>query len=177
MSDLWEEEEDLGKEEDLEKEEDNLEEEEEEGYMENFLYEACKRGDTEAVHWALREGAAVNERRWGCFGSTPLIAAAQNGPAAIVELLLKQPGINLNCKDEHGLTALHFACIFGRVDILELLLAGDSGRSLEARDSLGFSPLMCAVEGGHEGCVELMVRETGIELETGDWKGLEERAR
>ena len=72
---------------------------------------------------------------------------------------------------------MHFACIFGREDVLQLLLNRAGEASLEARDTLGFSPLMCAVEGGHVGCVERMVGRADLETRDGQGGGLEERAR
>ena len=52
---------------------------------------------------------------------TPLIHAAINGHAEIVELLLKQPGIVIDCQDKWKKTATDYAAHFGYTNIVKLL--------------------------------------------------------
>lgn len=48
------------------------------------------------------------KNRWG---ETPLKFATRNDHSAVVVLLLQQPGIDVNARDEDGDTALHHAWI------------------------------------------------------------------
>ena len=62
----------------------------------------------------------------------------------IVELLLKQPGININARDRLGWTALHLAAHWDREEILGLLL-DQPGIAEKATTDSGSSVLHVAV--------------------------------
>ena len=55
-------------------------------------------------------------------GETPLLIAAKEGNAHIVQYLL-DAGAAPDASDAEGLTALHAACYQGRFDVINLLLA------------------------------------------------------
>ena len=61
------------------------------------LWEACVRGDITSIRLAVQGGADVNERDGVTM--TPLMWAAHRGKAEISELLLQQPGIDIDCMD------------------------------------------------------------------------------
>lgn len=54
-----------------------------------------------------------------------LMIAAQIGHIEIVKELLAREGIDLQAQDENGNTALHFAAIFDRLDVVKALLYAD----------------------------------------------------
>ena len=63
--------------------------------------------------------------------------AALDGPAAIVATLAG--GVDLECRDEYGYTALHVVAAAGRADAVAALLA--HGADAGARDDRGLTPL------------------------------------
>ena len=128
------------------------------------LWEACVRGDITAVRLAVQGGADVNETDGVTM--TPLMWAAHRGKSEISKLLLQQPGINIDCSDEDGRTAMHYACLFGCLEVLRMLLASESRGSINQPDKGGCTPLMCASNYGHVECVKLMVGVAGVDLET-----------
>ena len=97
----------------------------------------------------------------------------QWGKADISELLLQQPRINIDCSDEDCRTAMHYSCLFGRLEVLRMLLAAQSQGSVNQPDRGGDTPLMSASNYGHVECVRLMVSVAGVDLET----GVEDRTR
>ena len=133
------------------------------------LWSACGRGDIRAARLAVQGGADVNERDGG--NSTPLTWAAWRGAADISEWLLQQPGIDLDCSDNGGYTAMHYACMTSSVAVLRMLLAAQSQGSINKRDNLGRTPLMLALDNGHVECVRMMVGVAGVDLETRDERG------
>ena len=86
-----------------------------------------------------------------------MFLAAQNGSAAMIELLLKG-GADVNAPVlAHGETALMMASRSGSVDAVKVLL--DHGAQVNAKDTLrGTTALMWAAEQGHVGVVELLIR-------------------
>merc|ERR1719509_145338 len=88
----------------------------------------------------------------------------------VVKVLLAQPGVDVTCRDEGGLTALHCACCHSSAGIVRRLLAMP-GVEVEARDGLGRTPLMLAVVDGNEKVVRLLVEVEGIDLDTRDNHG------
>ena len=121
----------------------------------------CEEGKLEKVRAALKRGEEVNKRQ-RAEGYTGLILAALKGHEAVVELLLQQPGldVNLTCH-VYRRTALHMACRQGHAGIFRRLLAHPSLTCHNDLESEGFSPLMLAVEG-----VDLEIKDLeGVGLE------------
>eukprot|EP00873_Tetraselmis_striata_P025974 jgi/Tetstr1/446238/TSEL_033782.t1 len=71
---------------------------------------------------------------------------------------------DISCKDEIGMTALHYAAHQGHVEVVELLLRGVEGGSaadISCKGNIGSTALHRAALGGHAGVVELLLR--GVE--------------
>ena len=85
----------------------------------------CYRGEVEGVREALGRGVDVNTRNegneWNEWNMTGLMMAATEGHEEVVEVLLAQPGLDINCKDNDGSTALHWACDRGAGVVRRLL--------------------------------------------------------
>ncbi len=76
-----------------------------------------------------------------CFGkngSSILHIAASCGKGETIEALVKL-GMNLEEKDNEGLTPIHYAVRSGHINTIEKM--AQSGANLEARDQFGFTPL------------------------------------
>ena len=134
------------------------------------LWDACNTRNIPAARLAVQGGADVNERD-GDYNRTPLMMAAVRGAADISEWLLQQPGIDIDCSDDNGYTAMHWACWNGQVEVLRVLLAAQSQGSINKRDNLGRTPLMSALEYGEVECVRLMGEAAGVDLEARDEGG------
>ena len=138
----------------------------------------CQEGKLKKVRAALVRGEDVNQSASGGF--TGLMVAALKGHEAVVELLLQQPGLEVNLFDEEfRQTVLHLASTEGHTGIVRRLLAHPSLTCHNAVDSDGVSPLMEAVWNNRVKCVRELVAVEGVDLETRDSQGrsLEEVAR
>jgi ankyrin repeat protein len=81
-----------------------------------------------------------------------LIAHVRAGKIKEVQEALKQ-GVDVNQRDEHGLTALLLAAINGYEDIVKLLLA-DKKIDVNLANKQGYTPLMRAAYFGHKNIVQ-----------------------
>lgn len=97
----------------------------------NDVEYAVKSGDEAAVSQHLRSGGDVNART--IYQSQMLHVAARNGQAAIVSLLLKAPGVEINALDYGGMrrTALHWACQRGDVRSVEALVSAGADTKIQ----------------------------------------------
>ena len=107
----------------------------------------CKKGTLEEVGKALANGADVNERD-EIFKKTSLMEAVKDAKEPLVSLLLQQPGIQVNAKDNGGQTALHYAAFCSGTKgrkVIRLLLNFPSIDTM-IRDCGGDTPLMIATK-------------------------------
>ena len=117
---------------------------------ERFL-EFCKAGDLKGVKDAITSGADVNQLcEWGRTG---LILAVARNNKPLVSLLLGNPNIDVNAKDNsrHNQTAFFWALsIFQKIgtrggwEILQLFLS-DPRVDKNIQDNDGYTPLTVAV--------------------------------
>ena len=110
-----------------------------------LLHEASAQGNLIMVELLLRLGADPNAQDGG--GHTPMYCLAneyRGSEGRDVVRVLAQRGANVNANDgvKHC-TALHMAARRGNVEIAEALL--DCGADIDARDSLGDTPLRRSV--------------------------------
>lgn len=94
------------------------------------------------VQALLDAGCDVNERDSSGGGCTPLCYA----PSASVASLLLRHGADTAAHDDEGLTALHWACIYGREDVVGTLL--DAGVEVHAQDKFQWTALDYAKQAG-----------------------------
>ena len=85
------------------------------------LYEACAGGQAEAASLLLDAGAKPNAR--DLFLETPLFIASAEGETAVVRVLLRHGGVEVDAFNDEQRTALHDAASYGHSDVVELLLA------------------------------------------------------
>ena len=89
---------------------------------EDNIWLKCWAGNLEVVREALQAGGDPNTRG-GTANKTCLMWAIIRGNEEMVDVLLEQPSIEVNAKDNDENTALHWACAPGNVAILNQLLA------------------------------------------------------
>ncbi len=82
----------------------------------------------------LDNGADINAK--GQSGMTALMWAASNGNKEVVDILLKNPKINVSVKDKFDHTALYYAVSSGNTEIVELLLTKGKAQFDKSKDLL-----------------------------------------
>ncbi|OCK77967.1 ankyrin, partial [Lepidopterella palustris CBS 459.81] len=87
-------------------------------------------------------------------GLTPLFVAVMGDSTALVEMLLENSDNIDACNDRNGRTALHMASIYGKGDIVQLLLKSGADPLLQDKD--GYCPLHYAVSEGHHLSTKLL---------------------
>jgi ankyrin repeat protein len=94
----------------------------------------------------VEKGANVNPTTE--LGRTPLIISAVEGNPELARLFLDN-GADIEAKDQnYKRTALHFAALYGQLDIVDALLK--KGAHVDERDGAGKTPLDYAARYGHE---------------------------
>lgn len=165
------------------------------------IINAAQRGDTAAVR-ALLDANPKAFSRGDAQGMTPLLWAAVQGHAPVVELLLAR-GADASVKDPRGTTALLLAAERGHLDVVRLLipsagadergealrravstgrtelsvwLLDEVGVALEYGGKDGKTPLACATISGHAALAEeLLRRGAQVEAHSSTFLPLEER--
>ncbi|XP_032892476.1 ankyrin repeat and SOCS box protein 14 [Amblyraja radiata] len=149
------------------------------------LHEAAKLGRVDIVESLLRSGASVDPH--SAFGLTPLALAAQNGRTEVVKLLL-QKGADVLSQASDGVSVLFEAASVENGECLALLLEYGADANvpkytghlpihratyrgyyrlvkqlievtdISAIQESGISPLHSAAAGGHQQCLQLLLR-------------------
>ncbi|WP_133406401.1 ankyrin repeat domain-containing protein [Parashewanella tropica] len=89
------------------------------------------------------------------------LKAVASGDINNVKTFIEQ-GIDINCTNKHGETALHLACRAGNVELVKLLLAQRA--DVNFCDKYNTTPLMCAVGSKHLGTVQLLLKSENIDV-------------
>jgi uncharacterized protein len=122
------------------------------------LHWAAMRNDAELAQTLLYAGANVKATtRINSY--TPLLLAAKNGNATVMEPLLKA-GADANLATANGTTSLMFAAAAGNADAVKILL--DRGADVNAKESYrGLTALMSAAASDRADIVHLLVAHGG----------------
>jgi truncated hemoglobin YjbI len=136
-----------------------------------LLHAASAAGNLAIVELLLRVGVDPNTKDSG--GHTPLYSVGNEctvaGGGAVVRALV-QSGANVDaCDGVKRCTALHMAARRGNVEVAEALL--DCGAEIEARDSLGETPLRRSVNCGKTEVARLLLSR-GADIHSKGSKGL-----
>lgn len=145
----------------------------------NALIFAAQGGNADVAELILKGGASPNCS--ASDGNTPLSLAVEGKSPRMVEALLKagaQPtdailvaavwagevemalmliraGANPNARDDLGQSALHRAAEMGELEIVRALIQARAKRDLKAN---GTTPLLIAIQNGHEACAIELIR-------------------
>ena len=95
--------------------------------------------------------------------------ALQNNHMEVADLLLSQPGIQVNAKNRYGQSALHFACGKSNVASVKKLLSipGILVNEREGTEGTGCTPIKLAIASGNIDIVRLLIAAPGILLSEG----------
>lgn len=131
---------------------------------------AVKRGDIEAVKLLL---CNENLNIRGMWNSTPLIIACQYGYDEIAITLLDRPGIDVNHLNEKGAGALLFACLEGKLEVVQKLVSlgaeccpptTSSLYNQQIDKSVPCVPLSAACMNGHQEIVQILIDNCGCDV-------------
>jgi ankyrin repeat protein len=131
------------------------------------LIDAClveSNPDLDQIRRLIRNGADINslndDDKW-----SPLLSACGRGHLAVVDILLQQPGIDINKTDDGAYTPLFMACQAGHELVVQRLLK-ERGISVNQATNEGTTPLVVACRNGHELVVQHLLQQPGIDI----WK-------
>jgi len=109
--------------------------------MEDILLEMARNGDLDALSKLLKTDPSIVKTQDGENGA---IHSAANGDQADVVALLLDFGVNINARDEDGMTPLHRAAD-GNLRTARLLI--ERGADLNIQDKQGYTPASLAISG------------------------------
>ena len=119
---------------------------------------------------AKRSG--INSRDDSDTGKTVLHkACCENASVELITKLLKKYKADVNCRDNNGEAALHFAASWGRSDVVKILLQVP-GIDVNVRDTKGMTPLNAGSREGDNAydAIEMLVKRKA-DLAIGDEDG------
>ena len=112
--------------------------------LDRALFDACQKGQLEAVKDLLAKGADVNVK--GDHGITALIKAISLGHLEVAKELLAH-GVDVDATNSNDETALLHASQRGHLEVVKALLA--AGADANAKGNIGGTALMQASHCGH----------------------------
>ncbi|ROW15476.1 hypothetical protein VPNG_02257 [Cytospora leucostoma] len=134
------------------------------------LHIAAQKGHDRIIHTLLNHhphSSSLDCDAPDSEGRTPLMHAVVAGHPAVVQALLAA-GARCDPVDRARRSVLHLAVLYGREEVLRLLLVavrgGGCGSLLDAYDADGDTPLHLAVAEGFEAGVVMLLR-SGTDLE------------
>ena len=130
------------------------------------LWILCRDGKLDEVRSALACGEDVNNKKSG--GNTALMLAVLKKHNSIVKLLLDQPGVKTNEKNNRGYTALHWAALFNNREGARMLLLHPTMDSANAKNNFGETAVMTAVRGGRKEVLSELVAHRSVSLDIGN---------
>ena len=133
------------------------------------LFMICRENDIVKMRQALAGGFNPNQRLHE-DGIKALHIVAHRGHQEMVSLLLQQPDIELNPRQDSGETPLHLAAAFGHQEVVALLLQ-QPGIDTNAADLQGWTALHYAAYNGQEKVLALLLDHPGIEAGASDIDG------
>ena len=121
------------------------------------MWAMCGLGELQMARELLLAGADPNTRG-GSDNWTCLMVAIWKNYEELVDLLLAQPGIEVNAEDQNKDTALYYICYIGNVAILSKLL-DVPGLQMNKKNVRGRTPIMRAIRSGQTEEVDLDLRD------------------
>ena len=131
------------------------------------LCKLCDDGKLDGVILMLARGADVNKR--DCNRHTPLMWAVIGGHNLIVNILLDQPGVNINGKTDCGFTALHYAVLWNNPEGAKMLLLHPGMNSANSTNTDGKTALSLALRFLKKEVLLELVKHKSVILNTPAW--------
>ncbi|KAG6915930.1 hypothetical protein DXG01_009224 [Tephrocybe rancida] len=126
------------------------------------LHIASKNGHTTVVELLTENGAPINARdhHWG---ATALYWALEQGHEGVVRVLVCRPGVDLGGNTDGAFIPLHNALSKSHTKMVQLLT--ENGAPINVRDQWGQTALYWASTNGHEGVVQVLLRQPGVDFD------------
>jgi ankyrin repeat protein len=121
------------------------------------LTTAIRENRPEVLMYLLEQGADPNLPGEGDY--TPLFWAARKGSIEVVNALIEKGADPHMVREQDGQSALHAACIHGRMDMVDALLA--KGVDATLVDKYEKAPIDYAAEKGHDEIVLKLLENMG----------------
>ncbi|XP_014206637.1 tankyrase-1-like isoform X2 [Copidosoma floridanum] len=121
------------------------------------LLGAAQDGDDELAGRIIARPGDVDVNAVDNSGRSAISHLAGNGSAVVLEDCLALRGADANLPDNEGNAPLHFAAQAGQTDCLNVLLQRCPSIEVDARNSLGFTPLMKAALQGRTKCAKILL--------------------
>eukprot|EP00241_Pyramimonas_parkeae_P004394 CAMPEP_0114264734 /NCGR_PEP_ID=MMETSP0058-20121206/23397_1 /TAXON_ID=36894 /ORGANISM="Pyramimonas parkeae, CCMP726" /LENGTH=821 /DNA_ID=CAMNT_0001381493 /DNA_START=368 /DNA_END=2833 /DNA_ORIENTATION=+ len=138
------------------------------------LQMASFHGHMETVEWFLKHSAHLSEahllNHCNVDGNTSLALAARKGHVEVVTLLLKA-GADQHIANRFGELPLHAAAFLGQTAVIPVLMSADDVPSIDARTSLGRTPLHLAAAHGRVETMMLLLEVYSAQVTALDNKG------
>merc|ERR1719326_971324 len=117
------------------------------------MHDAAKRGDLQKMQEFLADGKDVNAKDFK--GVTALGYAVGHDQLSVVKVLIDAKA-NVVDVDSAGNSAVHFAAGYGRVKVLEHLLA--RGAAVSKANQMGLTPLSVAQQNKQQQAIAILQR-------------------
>merc|ERR1711998_113254 len=117
------------------------------------LHDAARRSDLQRIQEFLQDGKDANAKDFK--GVTPLGYAVGHDQLSAVKVLIDAKA-NLDDVDSVGNSAVHFAAGYGRVKVLEHLLA--RGAAASKVNQMGMTPLAAAQQNNQQQAMAILKR-------------------
>ena len=114
---------------------------------------ACRHAGVAVVSIFLKHAELLDIR--GAEGRTPLMSSIRNPREDIAKLVLGSVD-NVEASDEHEMTALHYAALEGKTEIVRLLIKIHRASQNATTKEYGWTPLHYAAQRKHPDVVELL---------------------
>ena len=133
--------------------------EQQQGELNNALFEAAEIGNVDECQRLIQSGANVNAVYYD--GWTLLHWAAHNGHFDVCQLLINEERTNVNATNRYGKTPLHWAAWHGHAEVCHLLI--ERGANVNAIERHGMTPLhLAALNGRVEVCRLLIQADANV---------------
>ena len=126
--------------------------------FENEWKEAVQKTPIEILKKIATEIWTNSDRNIPSFGQgmSPLGIASASGDLDLFTYMMEEKALDLDSKDQNGVTPIHLAAYFGHNDICKVIIGKSEGIP---RDNCGFTPLHYAAQIGHFATYKLIMKK------------------
>ena len=128
------------------------------------IFDVIRSGDVEEVEMYMNELATKKGGRADLKSQNVLKCAFDNRKFDIVEQILEIADVNLKLQDESGKTALHYACLYNRLNIAEKIISLDPDL-VEIIDEYDQIPAHLALENDNVEMFQFLIESGNICLD------------
>lgn len=134
----------------------------------NALHWAAHQGDYKIITALLKLGKPLNINAEDDGKHTALQLAVFNAYPEVVQMLLKFPGIDANCRDILDWMPLTYSVSEQNLEIIKILLKEAPGLNVNSADYDGWNALIFASAEGFDAIIELLIEAKGIDVNQPD---------